>query len=66
MLNFSWTDKMLGKLSSGQGRPSKKRIFGHVTSLIGENVITAYSECGSGGVASRIYKQGTLNNYSHF
>ena len=35
---------MLHKLSSGQGRPSKKRIFGHVTSLIGENVIAAYSE----------------------
>ena len=30
------------KLSSGQGRPSKKRIFGYVTS--GENVIAAYSE----------------------
>ena len=35
---------MLRKLSSGQGRPSKKCIFGHVTSLIGENVIVAYSE----------------------
>ena len=35
---------MLRKLSSGQGRPSKKRFFDHVTSLIGENVITAYSE----------------------
>ena len=35
---------MLCKLSSGQGRPSKKRIFGHVTSSIGENVIAAYSE----------------------
>ena len=35
---------MLRKLSSGQGRPSKKHIFGHGTSLIGENVITAYSE----------------------
>ena len=35
---------MLYKLSSGQGRPSKKLIFGHVTSLIGENVIPAYSE----------------------
>ena len=33
---FKWIDKMLGKLSSGQGCPSKKRIFGHVTSLIGE------------------------------
>ena len=39
MLNFRWIDKMLRKLSSGQGRPSKQRIFGHVTSLIGENVI---------------------------
>ena len=29
---------MLRKLSSGKGLPSKKRIFGHVTSLIGENV----------------------------
>ena len=27
---------MLRKLSSGHGRPSKKLIFGHVTSLIGE------------------------------
>ena len=35
---------MLRKLLSGQGRPSKKRNFGHVTSLIGENVIVAYSE----------------------
>ena len=35
---------MLCKLSCGQGRPSKKHIFGHVTSLIGENVVTAYSE----------------------
>ena len=35
---------MLPKLSSGQGCPSKKCIFGHVTSLIGENVIAAYSE----------------------
>ena len=35
---------MLRKLSSGQGRPSKKLIFGHVTSLIGENVIAAHSE----------------------
>ena len=34
---------MLPKLSFGQRRPSKKRIFGHVTSLIGENVIAAYS-----------------------
>ena len=35
---------MLHTLSSGQGRPSKERIFGHVNSLIGENVIAAYSE----------------------
>ena len=35
---------MLQKLSSGQGCPSKERIFGHVTSLIGENVIASYSE----------------------
>ena len=35
---------MLCKLSSGKGRPSKKRNFGHVTSLIVENVIAAYSE----------------------
>ena len=35
---------MLCTLSSGQGCPSKKHIFGHVTSLIGENVIAAYSE----------------------
>ena len=35
---------MLRKLSSGQGRPSKKRLFGHVTRLIGENIIAAYSE----------------------
>ena len=35
---------MLHKLSSGQGPPSQKRIFCHVTSLIGENVIAAYSE----------------------
>ena len=35
---------MLRKLSSRQGCPTKKHIFGHVTSLIGENVIAAYSE----------------------
>ena len=35
---------MLRKLSSGQGRPSKKHIFGHVTSLIDENVIAGCSE----------------------
>ena len=35
---------MLRKLSSGQGHPSKNRIFGHVTTLIGKNVIAAYSE----------------------
>ena len=35
---------MLRKLSSGQGRPSNKRIFGHVTSLIGKNLIAAYSD----------------------
>ena len=44
MLNFRWIDKMLCKLSSGQGCPSKKHIFGDVTSPIGENVIAAYSE----------------------
>ena len=44
MLNFRWIDKMIRKLSSGKGRPSKKGIFGHVTSLIDENVIAAYSE----------------------
>ena len=33
---------MLRKLSSGKGRPSKKHIFGHVTSLIGQNVNAAY------------------------
>ena len=33
---------MLCKLSSGQGRPSKKSIFGHVTSVIGRNVTAAY------------------------
>ena len=30
---------MLCKLSSGQGRPSKKCIFSHMISLIGENFI---------------------------
>ena len=35
---------MLLKLSSGQGHPSKKHIFGHVISLIGENVIAEYLE----------------------
>ena len=32
------------KLSSGQASPSKKDIFGHVTSLIGWNVTAAYSK----------------------
>ena len=44
MLNFRWIDKMLRKLSFRQGRPSKQSIFGHMTSLIGENVIAAHSE----------------------
>ena len=35
---------MLRELSSGQGRLSIKHIFSHVTTLIGENVITAFSE----------------------
>ena len=35
---------MFHKLPSGQGRPSKKCIFGRVTSLTGENVIAANSE----------------------
>ena len=35
---------MLHKLSSGLGHHSKKCIFDHVTSLIGENIFTAYSE----------------------
>ena len=35
---------MLRKLSSVQGRPFKIRIFSHLTSLIGENVIAVYSE----------------------
>ena len=35
---------MLRNLSSGQGHPSKKRIFCHMTSLIGESIIAAYSE----------------------
>ena len=35
---------MLCKLSSRQGQTSKTRIFGHVTSLIHENVIAAYLE----------------------
>ena len=39
--------KLFGKfqvdrLSSRQGRPSEKRIFGHVTSVIGRNVTAAY------------------------
>ena len=54
---------MLRKLSSGLGRPYKKLIFGHVTSLIGENVNhfpIGKGKCGSsksGGVASPKYKQ---------
>ena len=43
LLSCRRIDEMVCKLSSGQGRPSKKCIFGHVISLIGENVIAAYS-----------------------
>ena len=84
MQNFRLMDKMLCKLSSG---PFQKHIFDHVISVIGENIIAAYSEnfpgllhtpakyeknppygceaiakrkCGSGGVASPIYKQASL------
>ena len=42
MLNLRRRDKMLRKLSSGQGRPSEKHIFSHVTCLIGENVIAGF------------------------
>ena len=33
--SFRWTDKIPFKLSSRQAYPSKKDIFGNVTSLIG-------------------------------
>ena len=42
--SFRWIDKIPFKLSSGQASPSKKDIFGHVTSLIGWNVTAAYSK----------------------
>ena len=42
--SFRSIDKIPFKLSSGQAYPSKKDIFGHVTSLIGRNVIAAYSK----------------------
>ena len=42
--SFRWIDKIPFKLSSGQAYPSKKDIFGHVTSLIGQNITTAYSK----------------------
>ena len=42
--SFRWIDKIPFKLSSGQAYPSKKDIFGHVTSLIGRNVTAAYSK----------------------
>ena len=42
--SFMWIDKIPFKLSSGQAYPSKKHIFGHVTSLIGWNVTAAYSK----------------------
>ena len=32
--SFRWIDKIPFKLSSGQASPSKKDIFGHVTSLV--------------------------------
>ena len=42
--SFRWIDITPFKLSSGQAYPSKKHIFGHVTSLIGRNVTAAYSK----------------------
>ena len=38
------TDEPLLKLSSGQAHPFEKHVFGHVTTLIGRNVMTPYSE----------------------
>ena len=42
--SFRWIDKIPFKLSSGQAYPLKKDIFGHVTSLIGQNVTAAFSK----------------------
>ena len=42
--SFTRIDKTPFRLTSGQAYPSKKHIFGHVTSLIGRNVSAAYSK----------------------
>ena len=39
-----WIDEVLFNLSSGQAHPLQKHVFGHVTSLIGQDVVTPYSE----------------------
>ena len=44
MPNFMWIIAALLQLSSGQAHPFEKHVFGHVTSLIGWNVMTSYSE----------------------
>ena len=41
-------DKILRKLSSGQGLCCKKHDFGHVTSLIGRNAMTLYRKISPG------------------
>ena len=39
-----WIGEELFKLPSGQAHPFEKHVFGHVTSLIGLNVMAPYSE----------------------
>ena len=53
---------MLRKLSSGQGRPSNTRIFGHVTSVIGRNVTAAYPKNSPGLLHTRAKFQRNLPN----
>ena len=65
--SFRWIDKIPFKLSSGQAYPSKKDIFGHVTSLIGRNVTAVYPKKFPKATAytCQIWKESTQQSQSY-
>ena len=60
--NFMWIGEALLKLSSGQAHPFEKHVFGHVTSMIGWNVMISYSEIfpRATAYACQIWRESTL------
>ena len=65
--SFRWIDIIVFKLSSRKAYPSKKHIFGHVTSLIGWNVTAAYSKKFPRATAytCQIWKESTQRSQSY-